>query len=275
MDLSIVINCSDDLHIFSTLESIDEDVDIVISMTPNQIIEADLTRLGFFYVLTPKGNQSLTTNTGIDYAKFEKIILMDSDCKFSPGAIRLIANALDKYMVVNGKIVFENNGSFLSRMISECRDFDNTYDKPIYKPGLGVRKELVKYVCFWFNPIVRWTDDADLSYRIYSANINITHLDNPCIYHAPISIMHNFRSSFRYGIADYIRVSFLSQKSDLSWISYELTRYKSLFKNKGLLVFLFMLLNDLVYHSGYLSAAMRNRLKKHFFMESNNYEKKD
>ena len=107
MDLSIVISCSDDFHIEKTLDSIDEDVEVVCSITPNPEIEKILNNRCIPYVITPKGNHSVTTNAGIALAKNDKLLLMDSDCVFVPGAIREISEALDKYLVVNAKIIFE------------------------------------------------------------------------------------------------------------------------------------------------------------------------
>lgn len=77
MDISIVICCSDDWHILDTLDSIDEEVDIVCSITPNAEIEAFLRGKNFTVVVTPKGNHSITTNAGIELAKYDKVLLMD------------------------------------------------------------------------------------------------------------------------------------------------------------------------------------------------------
>jgi glycosyltransferase involved in cell wall biosynthesis len=261
MDLSVVINCSDDLRVISTINSIDEKVEIICSITPNAQIEKLLAERKILYVITPKGNQSHTTNVGINLAKHDKIILMDSDSRFAPGVIKKINRLLNDYSVVNGRIVFEDDGTFLSRKIAACRKYDNAYGSPSYKPGLGLRKELVDTVGSWFNPLVRWTDDAELSYRIKSAGVPVFHLDEDCVYHSPISFWGNIKSSFRYGKGDLIRVKVLGQTSSEPFFDYEIRRYKNLLESVPLSTFLFMLLNDAIYHLGYLTELFTRAFK--------------
>lgn len=256
MDLSIVINCSDDWRVISTIDSIDEQVEIICSITPNAQIEKLLAERRITYVVTPKGNQSHTTNVGIDLAAHDKIILMDSDSRFAPGAIKKINRLLDNYLVVNGRIVFEHNGTFWSRKIAACREYDNAYGSPCYKPGLGLRKELIDTVGSWFNPLVRWTDDAELSCRIKAAGVPVFHLDEICVYHSPISFWDNVKSNFRYGKGDLIRIKVLGQTSSEPFFDYEIRRYKNLLESVPLSTFLFMLLNDAIYHSGYLTELL-------------------
>src|SRR5690606_12474429 len=104
MDISVVINCSDEMHILETLDSIDEDVEIICSITPNPIIGKILKNKKIPYAITPNGSHSVTTNAGIQLVTNDKFILMDSDCVFAPGAIRMMGNSLNEHLVVNGRI---------------------------------------------------------------------------------------------------------------------------------------------------------------------------
>jgi len=179
---------------------------------------------------------------------------------FAPGAIRTMTYFLNKYLVVNGKIIFEHDDSFMNYELSECRDFDNRYGSPAYKPGLGFHKDILSIVNSWFNPRTSFCEDAELSYRIYKAGIEIKHIDEPCVYHSPTSLRHNFWSCFHYGLGDYVRVKILNQKISDHFFPYEIQRYKVLLKEKGVKIFFFMLANDLVYNIGYIVTMLRHRL---------------
>lgn len=252
-----MINCSEDRHVFATIASIDEDVEIIVSLTPNATIQQLLENCEIKYVLSPKGNQAVTTNQGIEAATNDKVILIDSDCYFAPGAIQKFSVALDTFDIVNGCVAFESNGGWLSKAIADCRGFDNSYDNPIYKPGLGIRKKIVnQFDGFCFNSLVPWTDDADFSYRIKSAGIITHHIEDVCVPHMPITLKKNLVSSFNYGRGDYLRHHFLDQRYEENFLFYEWKRYVVLFQQQPLSSIMVMLLNDFFYHCGYLYMAL-------------------
>lgn len=233
---------------------------VPMSSTPNPIIEKILKNKKIPYAITPKGSHSVTTNAGIQLVTNDKFILMDSDCVFAPGAIRMMGNSLNEHLVVNGRIIFEHDHSFMNYELSECRDFDNRYELPAYKPGLGFHKDIRLSVGSWFNPRISFCEDAELSYRIYESGITIKHIDEPCVYHSPTTLKHNFWSCFHYGLGDYVRFNILDQKNSIPLLIYEIQRYKVLLKEKKAKTFLFMLANDFVYYIGYLVTMLRHRL---------------
>jgi len=264
MEISIVINCSDDFHLFKTIESIDEDVEIICSITPNKKIESKLTEMKIPYAITPKGNQSVTTNAGIKFVTNDKFILMDSDCYFENGFIRNIFKLLDNHMVINGNIIFDYNNNLLSKTISKCKKFDDIYDCLAHKPGLGLRKNLLQYIGnYWFDESLPWAEDSELSYRITKAGINILHDNNFSIHHSPTPYKHNLKSCFFYGGGDYIRFSLLNQSYELSFITYELNRYKNLLKKFNVFELLVMITNDCSYQFGYFLCFFKTFFHKY------------
>lgn len=264
MELSVVINCSDDFHLFKTIKSIDEDVEIICSITTNKKIESNLSGMKIPYVVTPKGSQSVTTNAGIKLVTNDKFILMDSDCCFEKGFIKHVFKLLDKYVVVNGNIIFDYNNNWLSKTISKCKKFDDIYDGLAHKPGLGLRKKLLEYIGnYWFDESLPWAEDSELSYRISKAGIKMFHDNTFSIHHLPTSYSHNLRSWFFYGGGDYIRFSSLNQSYELSFIYYELHRYRDLINNFNFFELLIMLTNDFSYQSGYFYNHMKTFVRKY------------
>lgn len=263
MDLTVVINCSDDLRILSTLASIDiPDVKVVSGITSNTKIEQILNNRKIPYAVVPKGSHSATTNAGISLVKTSKFFLIDSDCVFLPGSLALVNELLNHFLVVKGKIFFESDNSPFNRLISECRDFDNTYEKPLYKPGIGFRTDVYQVLGKWFDEELSSTVDAELSYRIYKTDLSVKHLDMPVIKHAPISLSHNIKSCIRYGYGDAQRYYYLGQNLDTSLFTYEIKRYKTLLNEKGLKVSLFMMFNDFFYFSGYFQMVTKYYLQR-------------
>lgn len=87
MDVSIAIPCRNDPGIFATLASIDENVEVVCGVAPDPAIERLLRSRGIRYTITPRSSHSVTTNAAIALSSRGKVLMIDSDCRFAPGAI--------------------------------------------------------------------------------------------------------------------------------------------------------------------------------------------
>lgn len=256
MDISVVINCSNDFHVFKTIESIDEEVEIICSITPNAKIETKLREMEISYIVTDIGSQSKTTNAGISLVTNNKFILMDSDCYFEKGFISRMCLLLDEHFVVNGNIVFDYEQNCLSKAIAKCKTFDDTYEGFAHKPGLGLRKDVLKSIGgYWFDEILSWAEDSELSYRLNKASVKIVYDNIASIHHLPTSYEHNLRSCFRYGGGDCLRHSLLGQTDDFSLIN----KYKDVLRHFTPFETLVMITNDVSYQFGYICKFLQYR----------------
>jgi len=258
---SIVISCSEDERIIDTISSIDENVEIIASITPCEKIESLLERRDIRYVITPKGNHSITVNKGVQSASHDKIILIDSDCVFEKGAIRSISEALDTFSVVTERVIFEDTGGFISKQIAACRKFDYTvgfpgyltYGFPIFRPGLSFHKRLLEKIHYLFNPKIPWTEDADFTYRIQEANIPVQHLSCK-VFHRPTTFTSTIFSYHKYGVGDAYRAKYLHQYYHSSLFVQMYERYKTAFKTQCANMIPFLFIFDLAYLFGYMHA---------------------
>src|SRR5271157_3975101 len=140
MDLTVVIRCGDDYRVFNCIDSIDEDVEIIVSTSENAALEAALSNKGIKYCLSPRKNLSLTSNVGFVNATYDKVFITDSDTLFEPGCLRKIFDALDTFKVARAKIRFPIDPLVpWSRVVAEARDFVNSLPL-VYTPGVGVRR---------------------------------------------------------------------------------------------------------------------------------------
>lgn len=265
MKLSVIIKCSDDERIFRCLKSIDEDVEVVIAMTSNKRLEKRFKQMGIKYCVTPKGNLSVTSNAGIRLTSNDRFILMDSDSVFKKGSLRKLYEKLKSNLVVKPRIVFlTQNNSLLSQILANGRDFENRKELVAYTPGLGLRKELTKHIeRFFFQEKVRWSEDSELDNRIKEAKIPICEVPEAIIYHDPVTLKHELKGAFQFGVgkrqavvfSGEEEVSFLKNFLQANQLKYSL----ALFREKGFLTVLYMVVWKLFYYLGYYYQAVTNR----------------
>ena len=126
MKLSIVIPCRDDAQVVACARSIDAPAEIVIALNGSTPTFVDALRrtLGdrVRLELLPRPNRSLAAERGIATASHDSVLLMDSDCVFTPGSIAAIDSALaagdGDAEVFKGDIAFDcgfNDLSYFNR----------------------------------------------------------------------------------------------------------------------------------------------------------------
>lgn len=198
MDLSILIPCADDLRIAACIDSIDENVQIVIALNgaSNQV-KSLLARYPVTVCEISQRNIGAALNRGIAAASFERILKSDSDCTFDRGAIRILYEALDDAEIAKGRMVFTFTDP-LSKIISRAREY-TTADQLKTYPPLAFHKSLVEKVGYYFDEDIHWTEDADLNRRVRAAGIQIRYVPEATVYHAPLNILTDLGSAFSYG----------------------------------------------------------------------------
>jgi|YNPMSStandDraft_1061717.scaffolds.fasta_scaffold09083_5 GT2 family glycosyltransferase len=201
LDLAIVIPCADDLRLTQCLDSIDEDVEIIVVLNgaTDAIRQLVIERHVRYYEL-PKRNLGAACDVGVRVAKASSVLLMNSDCTFARGTIKCLAEALDHAMVARGRVVFGIRDP-ISRIIANARDYAHTRPDKAYQPPLAFRKEIIGLIGgYYFDPDIHWTEDADFSRRVKAAGVPIAFLPDAIVYHPALSLHEDLRSAVRYGI---------------------------------------------------------------------------
>lgn len=268
MNIAVIIKCSDDPRIFRCISSIPSYVEVVCSITPNPTIEKKLAEMGIPYCITPKGNLSVTTNTGIHLAKASNIIIMDSDSYFDKDAVGLLYRSLKKHLIVKGQIIFSKNRTLSSCLVAKLRKYMNR-GLVAYVPGLAFRKEIKNYINgYFFNPKVCWAEDAELTYRINEAGIKLKIVDEAKIYHDPVSLTHDLQAAFRIGCGKrmIVKITEKYNKEDISQVFLSILNGKfikewiSILRNEGLLVFIYYFLWQFFYYLGYYFTRIKLKI---------------
>lgn len=206
---SVAIKCADDLLIERCIDSIDDpEVSVNAVITPSSQIESILRDREIPFVVTEYGNIAKSAELSVEEAEHDRVIVMDSDAYFEPGAVGLLRTALDTAMVAKPRLDFDNNGTNVSRIIAERRRMFNSRSDFATNPGLALRRSEVKENCggYVFNPDVRWTEDADLNFRMEREGIGINYVPDAVVRHDPVTLMHELKCAFLYGVGKRLSV---------------------------------------------------------------------
>jgi len=207
--LSIVIPCRDDAQVVACARSIDAPAEIVIALNGSTPTFVDALRrtLGdrVRLELLPRPNRSLAAERGIATASHDSVLLMDSDCVFTPGSIAAIDSALaagdGDAEVFKGDIAFDCGATRLSALVARSRQRRMAGRLNAYKPPLAFSRRLrARLGGHFFDARLPWKEDADLDYRVRRAGIRIVPVPECLIRHAALSPLADLRSSFLYGV---------------------------------------------------------------------------
>lgn len=271
MDMSVVIRCGDDERVFRCVDSIDEDVEVIVSTSPNPGFQKKLAARGIDFRLAPRGNLSIVSNVGFEAASYDRVLITDSDTAFEKGCIRRMHDALEKHRVVRAKLEFKHDKSVpFSRVVAEARDFVNSLPL-VYTPGIAVRKDILPDIGgFLFNDPVPFAVDADLDYRIKRARIFVGFLDDAIIYHDAENLMHDLRAAYRIGGGCTASAVHLSgsdnlggQRAPVKAVDLKGVRFwhfKEIFHTRGISVLSYQLLWDLLFYGGLMRQSLVCRL---------------
>ena len=206
---SVAIKCADDPLIERCLQSIDDPtVAVNAVITPSDRIAGLLRERGIPYVVTEYGNIAKSAQLSVETAENDTVIVMDSDAYFAPGAVGKLRSALLTAPIVKPRLEFLDDGTQISRVVADSRRRYNAVPTKARNPGIGLRRAEVAALCggYVFNPDIRWTEDADLDYRLRQSGTQVTYVPEAVVYHDPISLGHELRCSFRYGIGKRLSV---------------------------------------------------------------------
>jgi glycosyltransferase involved in cell wall biosynthesis len=219
VDLSVIIPCHNSVGVFDCIASIDEQVEIIVVLTPNPVLEAAVRQLGVKVVSGPVMQMGVSRTLGIEAATHDRFIMMDADSRFGPGSIRRLYDALDTHKVARANSVYQAEDTWISGIIARVRDFINNHDRPLWTPGLALRRDLATAIGgYFFDRRIFWTEDDEMYFRIREAGVEAAYVSDAHIYLSPIPLRHELRSNFKYGRGDQYRYWLLGQKPESYFI---------------------------------------------------------
>lgn len=219
MKISVLIPVSTDIRILECLKSIDEKVEVVISLNkPNKKIrelvkkikQNKFSELKDLEIHTCQINyQSIAGayNNGIKKAKYDHILLMDSDCTFQKDTIKKLYNNYQGNLLSKGKVYFKRS-SFIGDIIARAREFHTSDQITAYSPPLLFNKKIINKIGgYYFHPSLCWLEDSEFDRRVKKANLNISYDPTAIVYHPELNIKTDLRSGFWYGVGKSVGVN--------------------------------------------------------------------
>lgn len=203
------------------------------------------------FIYLEKGNIAKARNKGIDMAKGEYVIHIDSDCEIKSDYLKNFKKYLSEQeiLVDRGAIEFIPSKSFLSRANCEARTIVYAGRKNFtYTPNLIVKKSLYKKVGL-FEEKLFYGEDVEWGHRLENFGISPVFLKDLVVRHFdPEGSSKIMRIYFRYGVDRTYRFKkyFITNKSIVKkiknfWRLFAetpgLNRIKSI-KNKLIILFL-------------------------------------
>ena len=267
LDLSLVIICCDDYHVYDTLASVDIKIPVIVSLVPNPKLELGIRSLGANIVFSQRGNYSVSCNFGLAAVQTKSAFIVDSDCKLKPGCLEIIANTLKTKPLARDRVQFEStNRVKFSELTSELHSETNN-GLPIraYTPGLGLRLDIIDHIGgYFFDERIFWSGDSEFSHRVKRAGLQVVLASNAVILHGPINIPHTINSGYKLGMGTCAQVKFGLRPPYESprWIINRLLQRKpskierSNHNSRG--VNLLRFLWTLAFYAGYYRAWLRN-----------------
>ncbi|HEY3867498.1 MAG TPA: glycosyltransferase family A protein [Actinocrinis sp.] len=208
---SVVIPVKDDPLIFRCLESIDEPVEVIVvtnGSTPQFVKSlASFEKHPLEIVSLEKPGIGAAFNAGAEKATGDFILLMDSDCVFTPGSIRAMAEGLGSGDFSRGRTVFSSH-SWATRMTARTREYTEdalrTRRPNAYSPPLLYRKDVIQRMGgYHFDPRLGWREDRDFELRRRAAGLPVAFVPEGTVVHKPLSIRADLASVLNYGAGQH------------------------------------------------------------------------
>ncbi|MBI4018751.1 MAG: glycosyltransferase family 2 protein [Candidatus Aenigmarchaeota archaeon] len=253
MDISIIIPVANDLRLRDCLQSIDEDVEVIVSMNgPTPDIKRIVKESGRDSCELAERNLGAALDEGIHAASNERVLLIDSDCTFNPGTIRMLYEGLEGYKLAKGRVLFQTKG-YPSHVIARAREYTTSDRITAYKPPLAMRRSIKSDIGgYLYDRDIHWVEDAEFDRRVQINDIPINYIVEATINHPPLTPCTDLRSAWRYGVGKRIGV----EKNLMKGLGAFYDKEIDIASKKGLDVAAYMLAWNSAYTLGWVSQAL-------------------
>lgn len=205
---TIIVPAKNDVRLRHCLDSVDEDVEIVVALNdPSDEVRAIARDHPRSPVVTEidEANLGAAYEDGIRAASGRYLLFMDSDCVFVPGSIRALAARAVDHPLVKGRCRFTSSPSGLSRVIQLAREFQTADFVNAYSPPLLYDRTIVREMGgYHYSELIHWQEDREFDFRAQLAGYRVESCPAGVIEHAAQDGVSDLRSGFRYGMGEAI-----------------------------------------------------------------------
>jgi len=269
MNVSVLIPVSSDLRISDCVRSIDENIELVISLNrPTKELKSLVKKMAEnpekFCAKKLKVKICVISylsiagayNNGIRHSSNDLILLMDSDCVFSPGCIRKLYHRLDTNKLSKGKVnfLFTNR---LNQLLARAREFHTSDFINAYSPPLLFNKDIIDDIKgYYFHPRLCWMEDGEFDCRVKEAKLKISYDPTAIVEHCPLILSKDLINALWYGVGRRISFDLGLVEKPSGFIQSINNYFVKGWKAKGFLVGAYLLFWKYIQLIGYYSQGV-------------------
>lgn len=205
---SVIIPVKDDVRVTACIDSIDEEVEVVLALNGASPEVKEISRThprGLVSVEIAEPNLGAAYNAGAEMASGRYLLFMDSDCLFAPGTIRALVREVVQHPVAKGRVKFAAGDSALSRIVQNSRTFQIADHVNAYSPPLIYDRTIIPAMGgYHYSSLIHWEEDREFDFRLQLAGLSVVYLPDAVVHHAAQDGVSDLRSGFRYGLGEGI-----------------------------------------------------------------------
>jgi glycosyltransferase involved in cell wall biosynthesis len=202
-----VIPVKKDEFIYRAIESVPEDVEIVVGLSnsPEEFINSLIKKYGSRIKLaySSKDGMPVALNLAVEHASNESIIVLDSDCYIpSISTIEAYDSYLQEYNFVRGITLMERN-SYWSRIAAKGTEAMNkrfSIKPRLFGPSIAFRKTAYQSYGGYDEKMVYGSCDHEFCLRIEKNKEIVGFAEKAAILHKPLTLKVDFKSHYGYGL---------------------------------------------------------------------------
>lgn len=223
LPLTVVIKCGRDPRVVACLDSLPAGIEALVVVVESDPVRRLLDgRPDVRCVIVDTEDLGAKCNAGLEHASHDRVLIVDSDCTLSPGAVEAVAEALGDDPIVRCHLAFAPGTTALGRAIARWRDVENNQPPvPAYCPGLGIDRRMRDTLGQDLFPTgVSFTEDAAFDELRRRHGLGVRYLPNAVVHHDAVGVGHFIRSGYRtgYGTARQTNMGLRENHERLRWV---------------------------------------------------------
>ncbi len=251
MDISVIIPVADDLRIKECIESIDEDVEVVIALNgATDAVRNIANNMGVKTCELAERNLGAALDEGIITSTKDNVLITDSDCTFGRNCIKLLYDGLDGFYLSKGRIIHEKPNR-IAACIADLREF-KTEGPNAFKPPLAMKKSIINHIGYYYDRDIHWVEDAEFYKRVKKHRLTVNYVPDAMVYHPSLTPYVDLQSAFRYGTGKRIGV----EKNVMKGVGTHFTQAFAIMREKDALTSSYSVLWNLFYSAGFFAQAV-------------------
>ncbi|MCK2244626.1 MULTISPECIES: glycosyltransferase family A protein [unclassified Crossiella] len=208
-DTSVIIPLGADPRIAACIDSIDEEVEIVLALHhPSEQLKEWIRNHPRPLTVTEvddPGNLGAACNAGAEVASGRYHLLMDRGGTFAPGAVRLLVTAALTHPVVTGWVVYGEASNTLGKLVARVREYDVGDYINALSPPLICHRDIVPHIGgYLYDPLLRRRAGREFDFRLQLAGIPVHRVPAARVCREARAGLPALRGYYRQGIGEGI-----------------------------------------------------------------------